>query len=354
MSLPSRAAEAEARKADVAFQIALAKIGAGTLEDAIALWTEMDPGNQPALAADWLDQAIHMILTRRRLSRDLAMGYYRLVRALRTGKTIRDPFGPPEPAYVTIGTLRREFTLLIDDIDAAHPGGSGVETLEEDARTADEPADTADDGTERVPLEELPDLTKAELEAEANSEQTTADELVEGGPNLFRLKVEGLDETTPEEENRKAALRVARTAEKAVMNGGRGSAYIYGTKDSRVIAWVRVSLSGDPCHFCAMLISRGMVYKSRESAASGPGKTLLGGVYVDAYHDNCKCVAIPVYSTSQYETDPRFDQNRDLAEVWKDGGGSLKEWRRYFDERRREGDTPWVRPSLDSPAQAAG
>ena len=43
-------------------------------------------------------------MTRRARSRDLAMAYYRLVRALRTGTTIADP-RKPEPAYVTLDLL---------------------------------------------------------------------------------------------------------------------------------------------------------------------------------------------------------------------------------------------------------
>lgn len=353
MSIPSRAAEAEARKADVAFQIALAQIGAGTFEDAVDLWRAMEPGNAPGVVADWLDQAIHLILGRRRLSRDLAMAYYRLARALRTGTTIRDPFGPAEPEHVTIDALRRQFRLLVEDIDVAHrPGGEPAEpeTLEEDAKT-DDPADPSDDSddSQRIPVEDLDGLSKAELDAEERSEETLADELTEAGPNLFRLRIEGLDEddtdSSPEQENDAAALRTARAARKAALNGGRGSAFLYGSKDERVIAWARVSKSGDPCYFCAMLISRGAVYKSKRSAGfDGSG---------DLYHDECQCIAVPIYSKSQYETDPRFDQNRALSDLWQEGA-SLKEWRRYFDGRRRAGDTPWVRPPLDSPTQAAG
>lgn len=50
-------------------------------------------------------------MTRRARSRDLAMAYYRLVRALRTGTTIADP-RRPEPRYVTLDMLRREFAAL--------------------------------------------------------------------------------------------------------------------------------------------------------------------------------------------------------------------------------------------------
>lgn len=355
MSFPSRAAEAEARQADVAFQIALAQVGVGTLEDALTVWEAMDPTAAGSTAADWLAQAVHLILTRRRLSRDLAMAYYRLARALRTGSTIRDPFGPPEPEYVTIGTLRREFRLLVEDIDVMHrPGGEeqAPETLAEDAETDDPAAPAETDDTETIPLEELPGLKEAELKAEADAEAALEKDLMDVGPTLFKFRIEGLDDETPlgdarsQEERLKAeaGVRTARAAEKAAMNGGRGSAFTYGSLDKRVIAWARVSLSGDPCYFCAMLISRGAVYKSNQTGTFDDSG--------DLYHDNCRCVAVPIYSESQFATDPRYDQSRALSAMWTKGM-SLKEWRALIDERRRTGDTPWVRPS-DTPAQVAG
>lgn len=363
MSIPSRATEAEARKADVAFQVALAQVGAGALEDALTLWEALDPTAAAATAADWLEQAIFLILTRRRLSRDLAMAYYRLIRALRTGTTIRDPFGPPEPEYVTIGTLRREFDLLLADIDTMHgPGGEQVqsesdqqaETLAQDAKTEDAPKGDSKDDSERIPLEDLDDLKDLELQAEADTEKAVEEELKESGLTLYQERVKQIkdDSTVSDaraqeaEQHTAAGVRTARAAEKAVLNGGRGSAFTFASIDRRAIAWARVSLSGDPCYFCAMLIGRGPVYKSSTAATfDGSG---------DLYHESCHCVAVPMFSTSQFKTDPRYEQSRILGQMWV-SGMSLNRWRQLIDEGRESGDAPWisVHPS-QTPAQVAG
>jgi hypothetical protein len=71
------------------------------------------PAPQTAqVAAAWLDQAVHLVLARREMSRDLAVAYYRLARALRTGTTIPDPYNPI-PTSVTMEELRFEFKRAV-------------------------------------------------------------------------------------------------------------------------------------------------------------------------------------------------------------------------------------------------
>lgn len=363
MSIPSAATEAEARQADVAFQLALAQVGAGALEDALSIWQAMDPTSAADAAGFWVEEAVHLILTRRRLSRDLAMAYYRLARALRTGRTIRDPFGPPEPKVVTIGMLRREFARLVEDIDVMHsPGGvqaqessdEATETLAEDAETPDPAKQVPDDDTDAIPLDDLEGLAESELESEAIVEKLLTQDLTDVGPALFESQLKQIDDQQKAADARAqeaeleaaAALRAARETEKAVLNGGRSSVYQYAQRDKLVIAWARVSLSGDPCYFCAMLISRGAVFKSNSAGTRNNDG--------DLYHTNCRCVAIPIYSESQFDTDPRYEQSRVLARKWTKGM-SLKEWRALIDEERRAGTPEWVavHPS-NSPAQEAG
>ena len=117
-----------------------------------------------------------------------------------------------------------------------------------------------------------------------------------------------------------------------------------GVAEAGVVGWARVSLSGDPCYFCAMLISRGAVYKTNASGTFDSSG--------DIYHTNCRCVAVPIYSTSQFETDPRYQQSRDLAAMWRTGM-SLKEWRSLIDGNRQSGEATWIRQA-DDPAQVAG
>lgn len=109
-----------------------------------------------------------------------------------------------------------------------------------------------------------------------------------------------------------------------------------GTVIARPFAWARVvrpSKNG-PCGFCAMLASRGPVYKTSESA----------GVRVDRYHVSCRCEAVPVYTSREWPgkaLHARFEQL--YNEVVKDhdlhGQEALRAMNRrlYQEQRRRNG-----------------
>src|SRR5690606_17042083 len=107
--------------AAVAFQLALAQIGAGTIAEALALWEDVPATSRASTSASWLRRAIALVMGRRRHSRDLARAYYRLARALRTGATVADPYHP-EPRYVTITDLREEFNALIGGAERPQEG----------------------------------------------------------------------------------------------------------------------------------------------------------------------------------------------------------------------------------------
>src|SRR5690606_26883580 len=133
--MPTPAHLREAEEASAAFQLALAQIGVETVAEALELWESVNPARLAATAERWLNQAIQLILTRRRQSRDLAMAYYRLVRALRTGSTVADPT-LPSPRYVTLEVLRNEFRELVGDAesdlpDGPLPEGDGIDIDEE-------------------------------------------------------------------------------------------------------------------------------------------------------------------------------------------------------------------------------
>src|SRR5690606_8283396 len=119
-ALPTGATRAEA--ASAAAQLALAQTGVGTVAEALALWASVTPARPAPTAERCLNQAIQLLLTRRRQSRDLAMAYYRLVRPLRTGSTVADPT-LPSPRYVTLEVLRNEFRELVGDAESDLPDG---------------------------------------------------------------------------------------------------------------------------------------------------------------------------------------------------------------------------------------
>jgi len=115
-------------------------------------------------------------------------------------------------------------------------------------------------------------------------------------------------------------------------------------KQRKAIGYVRVSRTGTPCGWCAMLISRGFVPKSKAYSSqvlAGPTKAQLdSGEYPegDKYHPNCHCYAEPVFSQSQVDSDPRFALNRQYAAEWqtviKDqkltGDAAMTVWRKHI------------------------
>src|SRR5690606_1703614 len=146
-----------------------------------------------------------------------------------------------------------------------------------------------------------------------------------------------------EEARLKVARRQAAAVDRLVQNGARGDLWVTAEKDREVLAYARVSRTGTPCGWCAMLISRGPVYKTAGAATFG-----LDGEG-DRYHDNCHCYAEPVFSLEQYEQDSRFDLNREYSRLWPrvtsglSGKAALSAWRKYFRESNRH-ERPWRAP----------
>lgn len=338
---------AEAEEAALALQVALAKIGAETIVEALSLWRKMNPADVEAVAQEWLDDAVEMILSRRQHSRELGLAYYRLVRALITGSTVPDP-RRPEPTYVTLEDLRREFADLAES--QAPTGGGNLSVPVEPHETPVAPRD--DDGTLERDDEgvDLLDMTEDELrqalrddierteaarrEDDEDAEEEARQVMEALGKDGLLKRVRGLDDEAPASEvdasrneaKRKSGNRQASAAERVVLNGARGEMWRGMDRDKRALGWARQSRTGTPCGFCAMLISRGAVYRSEDSAAFSEG---------DLYHDNCKCFAVPVWTNDQY-ADSMFDMNRTYSEWWPvvtqgtSGKFAQALWRKFF------------------------
>lgn len=92
-----------------------------------------------------------------------------------------------------------------------------------------------------------------------------------------------------------------------ILNGGRGATLNSVHADRVAVGYVRIT-DGNPCAFCAMLASRGPVYKSARSAVTGP--VLVNGEY--KAHPRCGCTAKPVYA----KADPWPERNQQFREQW--------------------------------------
>lgn len=346
----------------MAFHIALTQIGVGTLEEAIDLWGDVNPEKAAPTASRWLSRAISLVLSRRRMSRDLVFAYYRLARALRTGTTIADPYDPLKN-NPTLNDLRREFASMVDDVqimsaparqEQAKRAEQRVETVrqagapeEPEAPEADEPVDTEDDDADeldRLLAEEIEGLRELEDELERAAEEEARIALEALGPKSLAKRM-AADPKNAEEAHRKAGARQASAAERIVLNGARATQWGIAGRDRRVIGYARVSRTGTPCGFCAMLISRGFTPKSglyRSQRTAGGINLGYGDSYDDGdlYHDNCHCYAEPIFEEQQMESD-QFALNRLYAQQWptvtKGLGGkdALNAWRRFINSQRK-------------------
>ena len=109
-------------------------------------------------------------------------------------------------------------------------------------------------------------------------------------PDWFYDAMEPTRETFSKQDADDSALRnVVQTAVKEVENGGRSTMRRAVETDPRAIGWARVQGGNESCAFCLVMISRGPVYKSAESAGS-----------MSQWHDNCDCKVVAVYNKNSW------------------------------------------------------
>ena len=140
--------------------------------------------------------------------------------------------------------------------------------------------------------------------------------LVKGPIGIKHRTGQGID---PVRASRVALVEVQGAATRHALAGGRSVLDDAVSRDPVALGWARVT-SASPCSFCAMLASRGPVYKSRRSAS-----TASDGA---RYHDGCACTTEPVFSRSQ----PWPGRARDWSALWAEStrGRSGVDARRAF------------------------
>jgi hypothetical protein len=354
------AREAEAEAVSATYHLALTRLGVQTVEEALQLWQHVPPQRTTALTAAWLRMVIHMVMTRRSRARELAMAYYRLARALRTGRTIADP-RRPDPPYVTLAMLRREFTALAapgeppaspaEPVPASPRGGPAGEAGEPTTTTEPEAvADDEDGDADRVLVEEIAKLDREDERLERDAEREAQAVLAQLGPGTLDRKTRDLDPQAPSakvdaarrDAHQQAGARQAAAVARIAMNGARSTVWSAAEHDRRALGYIRVSRTGTPCGWCAMLLSRGAVYKSARTAEFSDG---------DTYHDNCHCGAEPVFTAGQAASG-RYALNREYGELWPQvtrglsGKRAIAAWRRFI--RQQQATAAQANPALSA------
>ena len=283
-------------------------------------------------------EALRVVGGARAELRTLTVAYYRLHRALHTGFTVAKPGAPASPGdSVPLDVLRRDFASMLPPpregfAQYVVPAGGGQSVIldsdveaftEQDFRDAEEVAFA----------DALQNLTGKGVTAR---ERKVAELRRRFAARVGGASLDSLIAEIEEKSDRKAGAVAGRVA----ANAGRQSIDSAVRRDRRALGYVRLSRTGTPCGFCAMLISRGAVYSSASSAsvASGNGRREKG----EDYHDDCQCYSEPVYSRSQYDSSDLYSLNRKYAREWPgvtnglSGKAALSAWRKHVRKNNPE------------------
>lgn len=120
---------------------------------------------------------------------------------------------------------------------------------------------------------------------------------------------------------------IAGVADKASVDAGREMITNSAMRMSRRLMVAR-GVRSDPCHFCAMLASRGFRYVSTVTAMRAQG--------VQSYHPNCHCFPIVRWETKQLP-----ERNAYYEKMWPKvtegyfGADARKKWRNWINAERR-------------------
>lgn len=144
---------------------------------------------------------------------------------------------------------------------------------------------------------------------------------------------------TPEQAMDAAAVRMVGSTQYLALEGGRSVMKQSIEADEQATGYARVT-DNDPCHWCAMLASRGPVYKTARTA----GDPRQGG---DRYHDHCGCVAVPSFTLNEPFVGAAERLYDDWLRVTRGTGGrnAVNTWRRWWEAEGRAGYTPPDRPT---------
>lgn len=310
-------------------------------------WRQVSPTDLEGSSRRWLASALPLLRGFRARSRRLSASYVRLLRGQRTGRTL-PPLDPgPDRTEVRLGELREEFYRL-----------------------AGEPRPVPADDTVRVEVDD--DFEWPEADVEDEDRAATVSLIVTGPVPAQR----GIDQVQAAAERgrldapdvlaeldavmREAGATAAGAADREALRGGRNLIAGYAEADRAVVGWARVT-DGDPCWFCAMLASRGAVYRDQWRARYR-GQTRRGARRPDRmpdgwqdwppqrladweaeqglnrFHDNCHCTLVPVYSRTDWVPEASAEWRRLYTDSTRGlaGPDARAAFRAAVEERRRQ------------------
>lgn len=314
------------RAADI-FSLALSYLGFSAMFEAFSLFSSMRSDASPGAVKSYTKSMRSLTVSQRSVARELGIAYYRLARALTVGETYASP--GDKPGQVTLQDLRDDFTDVVERAVPKRrikPTPEVVDIFNRARLNEKMPSLDSDDGDEKISTERFDWPEEITPEGAADSTEKRLGDLID-----FAKAHERQSKRRGKDANKHAGV-----VHKNIVDGGREVIDLASRRDKKAIGFVRVSRTGDPCYFCAMQISRGVVFKSKKVERGGSFRS-----EGELYHDNCNCYSVAIYSMREYRTDPRFALNRELQDLWKTeisgrftGKDAINEWRQVIRARR--------------------
>lgn len=359
----------EVRAVEQLHQAAQARLGFAAAFIALAQWQNVSQLNPGDTSSSWLANSLKVIVAIRKLSRQLAVAHYQLVRALETGRTLGVPEGSPaSTTSTTLGSLRKNFRDAALDIAAlpsprTRSDDPDIRWFEE--QLAATPPDAVPDAIHLDDVEVDPLIQKL-LDREGSDgsvnvtidrykwpDDWTTEEVDDAFRNLLRKQVKDAADkvkdlrSSPDLSPDKALKGIEEahavqgsigsgTVDAAGMDAGR-DAVRNAIKNDRLVLAVARGTGPDPCGFCSMLASRGFVFKSEATAGVGDDDTIV------KYHIHCHC--FPIFKFVKVSELPPLSQY--FKEMWPvvtagySGREARKAWRRWiYAQRKANPDAP--------------
>lgn len=320
-------------------------------------------------ATGWISPALRVINALRRKSMKLARRYYRLARAIETGSTLGFPESMREGRTVTMKVLRDEYLDILNEIAGLGTEPSDTDDpdeqfFEQELSKTNPEADAEDiRRAELLGAVDLPsyieeweaDLSRPDGEFitidpyDWDEDDEDAEEVAEVFERAIRDNVVSIGDRRIQEIRQSEATAdsaLSQVQEQHAATGSRAAGRVdrYGIaagrsgidraiERDRKVKLVARGLGPNPCAFCAMLASRGFVFKSKMSAVTAGGDD-----DIRRYHDNCHCYPIVRW----VDASELPAANAWLQDQWyvvtrgTSGAQARAVWRRWFDKEGRE------------------
>lgn len=273
---------------DSAYRAAIANTAVVVIRAMLADWSVVDVNDLAGTSEQWVASSVQRILAGQRNSSSLANVYASRVRSLVAPTA--SPFTPPPLQPPNAEQVRKSivYTGLVQTAQEINRINAN-----DAARRAAEPVDPSGFAPNPGEDDRVTTATKRKIMENAIS-------------------------------------RAAGSATRLITTSGRDQLVDFVQEDPVARGWVRTT-KANCCYFCAMLASRGPVYKGDSFEASN---AKFHGVGDQKVHDNCGCGLRPWYGQGE----PLPERVEDFEKLWAEtatgsGAVAIRNFRRAYEGR---------------------